>query len=36
LRHAEAQLWQVGLEDREIVALASEVEELWFAIDALS
>jgi hypothetical protein len=36
LRHAESQLWQVGLQDKEMVQLASEVEGLWFAIDALS
>jgi hypothetical protein len=36
LSHAESQLWQVGLGEKEIVELASEVEGLWFAIDALS
>ena len=36
LTHAEQQLWRVGLEDSALVQLASEVEGLWFAIDALS
>jgi hypothetical protein len=36
LRHAEAQMWQVELEQADLVQLASNVEGLWFAIDALS
>lgn len=36
LRHAEAQMWGVGLEDGDLVQIASEVEGLWFAIDAMS
>jgi hypothetical protein len=36
LRHAEGQLWQVGLGEKEIIQLASEIEGLWFAIDAMS
>ena len=36
LRHAEGQLWQVGLEEKELIQLASEIEGLWFAIDAMS
>jgi hypothetical protein len=36
LRHAEAQMWGVGLEESDLVQIASEVEGLWFAIDALS
>jgi hypothetical protein len=29
-------MWQVGLEQADLVQLAMEVEGLWFAIDALS
>jgi hypothetical protein len=36
LTQAEAQLWQVRLEEAEVLSIASEVEGLWFAIDALS
>lgn len=36
LKHAEAQLWLVGLEEADLVQLATEVEGLWFAIDALT
>jgi hypothetical protein len=36
LRHAESQLWLVDLEQGDLVQLASNVEGLWFAIDALS
>jgi hypothetical protein len=36
LRHAEAQLWKVELDQADLVELASNVEGLWFAIDALS
>jgi|SRR5580698_4039281 hypothetical protein len=36
LRHAESQLWRVELEQADLVQLASNVEGLWFAIDALS
>jgi hypothetical protein len=36
LTQAEAQLWQVSLEQAEVLSIASEVEELWFAIDAVS
>jgi len=35
-RHAEGQLWQVEIEPNDTVQLASNVEGLWFAIDALS
>jgi hypothetical protein len=36
LRVAEEQLWQVRLEDSVMVQLASELEGVWFAIDAHS
>jgi hypothetical protein len=36
LKHAEAQLWKVELDQADLVELASNVERLWFAIDALS
>jgi hypothetical protein len=36
LRHAESQVWGVRLEESDLVQIASEVEGLWFAIDALS
>lgn len=36
LKYAEAQLWQVELEDADLVEIVSEFEGLWFAIDALS
>ena|SRR5579862_5595349 len=36
LRRAEAQMWRVELEPADLVQLASSVEGLWFAIDALS
>lgn len=36
LRHVESQLWMVDLDQADLVQLASSVEGLWFAIDALS
>jgi hypothetical protein len=36
LGRAEAQMWRVQLEPADLVQLASSVEGLWFAIDALS
>jgi hypothetical protein len=35
LRHAEEQLWQVELDQADLVQLASNVAGLWFSIDAL-
>jgi hypothetical protein len=36
LGHAESQMWKVELEPGDLVGLASNIERLWFAIDALS
>jgi hypothetical protein len=36
LRHAEEQMWRVEIEQDDLVQLASNVEGLWFAIDALT
>jgi hypothetical protein len=36
LRHAEEQLWKVELEQADLLQLASNIEGLWFAIDAMS
>jgi hypothetical protein len=35
LSHAEKQLWQVELDQADLVQLTSNVAGLWFAIDAL-
>jgi hypothetical protein len=36
LNHAEDQMWRVEIDQADLVQLASSVEGLWFAIDAMS